>query len=73
MSITHNKNLNPLSNLLVDCTSAKSASQILSLNGEYNFLCLNFIITYIRRSEANWQFCGIDLTPLPEVFLSKNL
>ena len=28
----HNKNLNPLLNLLTDCMSAKSAPQILSLN-----------------------------------------
>ena len=38
MSITHNKNLNPLSNLLLNYLSAKSAAQILSLNAEYTFL-----------------------------------
>ena len=37
MSITHNKNLNPLLNLLINCISAKSAPQILSLNVEYTF------------------------------------
>ena len=35
ISITHNKNLHPLLNLLINCISAKSAPQILSLNVEY--------------------------------------
>ena len=34
MSITHNKNLNHLFNLLINCTSAKTAPQILSLDPE---------------------------------------
>ena len=37
ISITHNKNLNPLLNLLNNCISAKSTPQILSLNHEYTF------------------------------------
>ena len=43
-SITHNKNLNPLLNLLYNCISAKTMPQILSLNEEYTFLLLNFLI-----------------------------
>ena len=43
-SITHNKNINPLLNLLINCVSAKSTPQILSLNEEYTFLFLNFLI-----------------------------
>ena len=35
MSITRNENLNPSLNLLINCISAKSAPQILSLNAEY--------------------------------------
>ena len=42
ISITHNKNLNPLLNLLNSCISAKSTPQILYLNEEYTFLFLNF-------------------------------
>ena len=38
MSIPYNKNLNPLLNLLINCISAKSAAQRLSLNAEYTFL-----------------------------------
>ena len=44
ISITHNKNLNPLLNLLNNYISAKSTPQILSLNDEYTFLFLNFLI-----------------------------
>ena len=44
ISITHNKNLNHFLNLLNSCISAKSAPQILSLNEEYTFLLLNFLI-----------------------------
>ena len=38
VSITHNKNLNPLLNLLISCISAESVPRILSLNAEYTFL-----------------------------------
>ena len=44
ISIAHNKNQNPLLNLLKNCISAKSTPQILSLSEEYTFLFLNFII-----------------------------
>ena len=43
ISITHNKIQNPLLNLLINCISAKSALQILSLNAEYTFF-FNFLI-----------------------------
>ena len=44
ISITYNKNLNPLLNLFNSCISVKSTPQILSLNEEYTFLLLNFLI-----------------------------
>ena len=37
MSITHIKNLNPLLNLLINCISAKSEPQILSIKGECTY------------------------------------
>ena len=37
MSITHNENLNPLLDLLINCISARSAPQILSIKGECTF------------------------------------
>ena len=43
ISIKHNKNLNPLLNLLINCLSARSAPQtLLPLNGEYTFLFFTF-------------------------------
>ena len=44
MSIAHNKSLNPLLNLHINCISARSAPQILSIKGDCTFLLLNFII-----------------------------
>ena len=41
MSITHNKNL-PLLNLHINCTSARSAPEILSVKDECTFLFLSF-------------------------------
>ena len=38
--------------LLNDCVSAKSTPQILSLNCEYTFLLLNFLITGLCNSPA---------------------
>ena len=38
MSITHSENLTPLLNLLINCISAKSAPEILSLNAACTFL-----------------------------------
>ena len=49
MSITHSKNLNPILNLLINYISAKSAPHILSLNGEYTFIFLNFLIIGVLR------------------------
>ena len=82
MSITHNKNLNPLLNLLIYCISAKSAPQILSLNPELTFYFLNFLIIGLCNSSANCKFCLISLLlllllllfkiPLPVDFLIKN-
>ena len=38
MSITHNENLNPLLNLLINCISVRLAPQILSIKGECTFI-----------------------------------
>ena len=81
MSITHNNNLNPLLNLLINCISARSAPQILCIKGECTFLFLNFLIIGLCNSSANTLFEIFSfLIPLPanlfarvaEVFLSKN-
>ena len=74
MPITHNKNLNPLSNLLINCISAKSVPQIMSIKGDCTLLLLNFLIIGLCNSFANSLLEIFSfLIPLPEVYLSKNL
>ena len=74
MSITHNKNISPLLNLLISCISAKSAAQMLSIKGECSFLLLIFLIFHLCNSSAN---CLLEifpfLIPLSEDPLSKHL
>ena len=53
MSITHNKKLIPLLNLLISCIAARSASQILSTNDDYTFRFLNFQIVGLSNSSTN--------------------
>ena len=60
MSITHNKNLNPLLNLLINCISARSTPQILSIKGECTFLFSNFLII---------GFCNSSVSYLLEIVL----
>ena len=49
----HNKHLNPLLNLLINCISAKSMPQILSIKSECTFLLLNLLIIGLGNSSAN--------------------
>ena len=51
--MTHNKNLNLLLNLRIDCLSAKSALQILSIQVKCTFLLLKFLINGLCNSSAN--------------------
>ena len=53
MSITHNKNLNPLLNLLINSISARSAPQVLSIKGECALLFSDFLIIGLCISSAN--------------------
>ena len=72
MSITHNKNLNTLSNLLINCISARSAPQILSIKGKCTFLLLNFPIIGLCNSSANSLLEIFSFSiPLPELFYQK--
>ena len=74
ISITHNKNLIPFikRTLFINCISAKSEPQILSIKGECTFLLLKFLIIGLSNSSDNFLL-GILKIPLPKVFLSKNL
>ena len=51
--MTHNKNLNLLLNLRIDCLSAKSALQILSIQVKCTFLLFMFLINGLCNSSAN--------------------
>ena len=74
MSVAHNKNLNILLILQINCILEKLAPQILSIKVECTFLFLNFLIVGLFNSVANSLF---DIFPFlalpPEAFLSKNL
>ena len=55
--ITHNTNLNPLLNLLINCISARSApTKVLSIKGERTFLFSNFLIIGLCNLSANGWF-----------------
>ena len=60
ISRIHNKKRIPLLNLLINCISAKSAHQILSLDELYTFRFLNFLITGLCNSFTNCSFCLIS-------------
>ena len=74
ISKTHNKNLIPLLNLLINFISESFALQILSLNDDYTFLFLTFLIIGLCNSSANslLEIYSFLIDP-PEDFLSKNL
>ena len=61
--MTHNKSLIPLSSLCINCISAISTAQILSLKQEYTFLFSNFLIIGQCSSAANC--CKATSTPRP--------
>ena len=53
MSITHNKNRSSLLNLLINCISAGSVPEILSIKDNCAFLFSNFLIMGLYNSSAN--------------------
>ena len=73
ISITHDKNRIRSLNLLINCTLALSAPQILPLKDEYTFRFSNFLIIVLRNSSINCWF-GIflifnsSLLRLPKVY-----
>ena len=74
MSIRHNKYLNPLLDLLINCISARSAAHILPIKVQFTFRSLSFLITGLNNSSAN-SLLGIILFLIdpPDIFLSKAL
>ena len=76
--MTHNKNRNPLSYLLINCISTRSAPQILSLKDERsssfsNFLKIGLYIssTHCWLSEITSEFCRIVNLIVENVILIK--
>ena len=68
----HNKKGIPLLSLLINCISARSESQILSLKDEYNFHFSNFLIVVLCNVSADSWFAIISfLKPLLENVLSE--
>ena len=73
ISITHNKNLNPLVNVLIKYISSRSTSQILSLKNESTYIFLNFLIIGLCDSSANSLIDIISfLIALPDAFFIEH-
>ena len=60
MSITRNRNLNLLLSLLINCISARSEPQILSIKGECTFLFSNVLIIWLCTCSANSLLCRVS-------------
>ena len=61
----------PLLNLLINCISARSTPQILSIKHKCTFLSSNFLIIGLCNSSANYLFKIFSfLVPPPEADLS---
>ena len=69
MSITHDKNLSPLLNLIINYL-IRCVPQIMSIKGACTFLLLSSRIIGLCNSSAN---CLSEALPLPEAFLSNYL
>ena len=72
ISITHNQKRIHLLNFLINCTSARSAPQILFIKGEGTFLFQNFLIIGLCNSSALslfkiFSFLTADLFPVAKV------
>ena len=72
MFIRHNKNLNPLLNLLINSISSRSWSKILSMKNDCTFLLLNFLIIGLCNASVISLLDIISfLTGPQEIFFQK--
>ena len=70
--MAHNKNQNLLLYLRINCISARSAPELLSLKNEYTLRFLNFVILGLCNTPANcwsdkFSFLMVDLSCIDEV------
>ena len=74
MSIRHNKYLNSLLDLFINCISARSAAHILIIKVQFTSRSLSFLITGLSNSSAN-SLLGIILFLIDpsDIFLSETL
>ena len=59
--------------LLINCISTKSAPHILSIKNEYTLHFLNYLITGMSNSSANYWFDMILLLTVPPEVLAAAL
>ena len=67
MSITHNKNLNPLFNLLINCISTRSAPQTLSIKVQCSFLIIRLCNSSANSLFQIFSFLIADLFRIAKV------
>ena len=73
MSITRNKKQAPLLNLQINCISAKSAPQILSLKDEITLPFSNFPVIGLCNSSLKSKEHWFRIIPPPDHFFYINL
>ena len=76
--MTHNKNLNPLSHLLINCILFKISTPNIVYKADYTLYFLNFPVIDLCSYSDNsvfdiFSFLTVNLFAPPENFLSKNL
>ena len=71
ISITHHKKQIPSSNLLINWISARSVPQILTINDDYFFRFLTFLIICLWNSLANSSFRLILILTAPPANLFR--
>lgn len=59
--------------LVINCISARSTTQMLSIKNEYTLCCLNFLINSLCNSPTNRSFDIISLLIAPPENLGADL
>ena len=70
---THNKKRIPLLNLLINCITARSVTQIKSIMDQCTFRFSNFLTVGLSNSSANFWFDIISFLTTPDEALELNI